>query len=446
MVPFFGDYNLTENVYIPFNTFSSDDPAASVTITDFAAGDVYIHKNGVEGTPTGITVSLNVGTVNGNHLVTIDLTDTNDAGFYANGARYQVRIEGVTVDGGTLNSWIGAFSIGCTLRPTTSGNTLDVTAGGCAGIDWNNIENKTAAVDLSATDIQLCDTTTNLTNKTGFALASGGLNGVTQASGGVLLANGAVTDASLAGNMEIVFETDFATNYNATRNAWVTNAQDFVGTTAADPFNGQVVAASVTGAVGSVTAGVTLANGAITDASLAGNMEIVFETDFATNYNATRNAWVTNAQDFVGTTAADPFNGQVVAASVTTKTGYSLASDGMDSVVLPADIITAASINTGAFSADAFAANALVAATFAADYLAAIQAEANAACVDVVNVDALVSGQSMAEALRRIGAITSGIISGAGTGTETFKDYAESASTIVVTVDGSGNRSAITYN
>ena len=60
-------------------------------------------------------------------------------------------------------------------------------------------------------------------------------------------------------------------------------------------------AGSVTGAVGSVTAGVTLANGAITDASLGGNMEIVFETDFATNYNTTRNAWATNVQDTVGT-------------------------------------------------------------------------------------------------------------------------------------------------
>lgn len=108
------------------------------------------------------------------------------------------------------------------------------------------------------------------------------------------------TSTTAADNAETVFDTDFATNYNATRNAWVTNAQDFVGTTAADPFNGQVVSASVTGAVGSVTAGVSLANGAITDASLAGNMEIVFETDFATNYNTTRNAWATNVQDTVG--------------------------------------------------------------------------------------------------------------------------------------------------
>ncbi len=152
---------------------------------------------------------------------------------------------------------------------------------------------------------------------------------------GVTLAAGAITNAALAGNMEIVFETDFGTNYNITRNAWETNVQDFVGTTAADPFSGKVVAASVagavgsvsgavgsvSGAVGSVSAGVSLAAGAITNASLAGNMEIVFETDFSTNYNTTRDAWVTNTQDFVGTSAADPFNGKVVAASVTGAVG-----------------------------------------------------------------------------------------------------------------------------
>lgn len=52
------------------------------------------------------------------------------------------------------------------LAPTTAARTLDVTAGGTAGIDWNNIENPTTAVDLSATDIQLCDTITTYTGNT----------------------------------------------------------------------------------------------------------------------------------------------------------------------------------------------------------------------------------------------------------------------------------------
>jgi hypothetical protein len=145
--------------------------------------------------------------------------------------------------------------------------------------------------------------------------------------------------ATAADNAEVVYDTDFATNYNATRNAWATNAQDFVGTTASDPFNGQVIAASVTGAVGSVTAGVSLANGAITNASLAGNMEIVFETDFATNYNTTRNAWATNVQDFVGTSAADPFNGQVVGASITGSVGSLAAQAKADVNAEMVDVI-----------------------------------------------------------------------------------------------------------
>lgn len=148
MVSFYGDYNLTETVNIPFNTFSSDDPSASVTVTDLANGDVYVHKDGVEGTPTGITVSLNVGAVNGNHLAILDLSDTNDAGFYAVGSRYQVRMEGVTIDGATVNAWIGAFSIGCTLRPTTTGRTLDVAATGEAGLDFGNTTGTIDAAQL----------------------------------------------------------------------------------------------------------------------------------------------------------------------------------------------------------------------------------------------------------------------------------------------------------
>lgn len=45
------------------------------------------------------------------------------------------------------------------LKSTVANRQLDITANGNAGIDWGNIENKTTANDLSATDIQLCDTT-----------------------------------------------------------------------------------------------------------------------------------------------------------------------------------------------------------------------------------------------------------------------------------------------
>lgn len=133
MVSFFGDYDTTETIHIPFNTFDSNDPSASVTITDLVAGDIEIHKDGAVAQRTsdaGVTVSIDFDGITGNHMIHIDLSDNTDAGFYAAGSRYQVRIEGVTVDVGTLNSWVGAFSIGCTLRPTTAGRTLDIQATG----------------------------------------------------------------------------------------------------------------------------------------------------------------------------------------------------------------------------------------------------------------------------------------------------------------------------
>ncbi len=76
----------------------------------------------------------------------------------------------------------------------------------------------------------------------------------------------------------------------------------------------------------------TLAAGAVTNASLAGNMEIVFETDFATNYNTTRNAWVNNYTDIIGTMGAAAFG---------------------------ADFLTSAKIADGAFVAANFAASSL---------------------------------------------------------------------------------------
>lgn len=83
-------------------------------------------------------------------------------------ARFQVVEEAV------YDAMYGASAAG-PLQSTTAGRTLDVTAGGTAGIDWGNVENPTTAVDLSGTDIQLCDTVTANTDMRGTdsaALAS----------------------------------------------------------------------------------------------------------------------------------------------------------------------------------------------------------------------------------------------------------------------------------
>jgi hypothetical protein len=114
-VPYYGDFAEDDTVNIPFNTFTSDDPSASSTITNLVAGDIKIHKDGAvaeKASSDGVTVTVNFDGITGNHLVSLDTSnDTGAAGFWVTGSEYQVRMEGTTIDGATVNAWIGTFSI-----------------------------------------------------------------------------------------------------------------------------------------------------------------------------------------------------------------------------------------------------------------------------------------------------------------------------------------------
>ena len=59
--------------------------------------------------------------------------------------------------------------------------------------------------------------------------------------------------------------------------------------------------------------------------------------------------------------------------------------------------------------------------------------------------DGIETGVSPRAALRRIGAVAAGKISGAGSGTEVFLGLDGATTRVTVTVDGSGNRSAVAY-
>jgi hypothetical protein len=255
-------------LYLPFHTFDSNDPSASVTLTGLATTDIEIYKDGSttqRASDAGYalldTDGIDFDATTGIHGISIDLADNTTAGFYAAGSQYWVVVASVTVDAATVNFVLATFTIGyegallnttiaaytstdnftlnagsadnnayngCilvahdvasavqtqigviesytgasktvnlkadpgvftmtandnisimppALLPTTMGTTLDVTTTGGAGIDWGNVENPTTAVDLSGTDIQLCDTVTTLTGHTAqtgdtYALANG---------------------------------------------------------------------------------------------------------------------------------------------------------------------------------------------------------------------------------------------------------------------------------
>ncbi len=178
---YLGDYIDNDTIYIYFTTNDGSGGAVAPS-TAFEAADVVIYKNNSatqKATTNGITMTSPFDSVVGLHLIAIDTSnDTGDAGFWAAGNDYSAILKpDETVDSQTVVHPLGQFSIEnrSALRPTTAGRTLDVSAGGEAGLDWANVGSPTTAVDLSATDIQLCDTTTTNTDMVGTdsaALAS----------------------------------------------------------------------------------------------------------------------------------------------------------------------------------------------------------------------------------------------------------------------------------
>ncbi len=111
---YMGDYAVGQIVYIYFNTFDSNDPSASVTITNFVNTDVHIHKDDSltqRNNAAGVTVDVDVDAITGTHFIKIDTANNTVADFFEAGHDYFVRIEGTTVDAATINAVVGSFSI-----------------------------------------------------------------------------------------------------------------------------------------------------------------------------------------------------------------------------------------------------------------------------------------------------------------------------------------------
>lgn len=131
------------------------------------------------------------------------LDSANTAGFYseqitlsaANGFEvgkcYSIYIAA------TVNSVAGAahrtFQVELLpLTPTTAGRTLDVSAGGEAGVDWGNVGSPTTANDLSGTNIKTNQVVASVTG----AVGSVGAGGIAAAS----FAAGAIDASAIAAN------------------------------------------------------------------------------------------------------------------------------------------------------------------------------------------------------------------------------------------------------
>lgn len=167
MTIYLGDFPTGKTIYVPFHTFNSS--GASVTITGLAVTDIEVYRNGSvtqRASDAGYalldTDGIDFDGLTGIHGFSIDTSDNTDAGFYAAGYDYWVVVSAITVDAQTVSFVAAIFSIDNRqlLRPTTSGRTLDVSAGGEAGIDWANVGSPTTTLNLSGTSTKALEPTT----------------------------------------------------------------------------------------------------------------------------------------------------------------------------------------------------------------------------------------------------------------------------------------------
>ena len=184
-----GDIPLGQSIEWTFTTrqFSTGSP---FTLAGTPSLEAYATGSSVPIT-TGITLTAGYSSVTGlNHVI---VAATGGNGFAAQ-TDVSVVIAAGTVDGvSVVGETIGSFSIAnrSALRPTTAGRTLDVSAGGEAGVDWANVGSPTTANGLSGTTISTTQA---------VASVSGAVGSVTGAVGSVTGAVGSVT-GNVGGNV-----------------------------------------------------------------------------------------------------------------------------------------------------------------------------------------------------------------------------------------------------
>lgn len=115
----FGIVKPGTKLYIPFNTYDSNDPSASVTITGLATTDIEIYKDDSvvqRASDAGYalidTDGIDIDGTTGIHEFSVDLANNTTAGFFAAGSRYKVVVASITVDAGTVNFIAAVFTIG----------------------------------------------------------------------------------------------------------------------------------------------------------------------------------------------------------------------------------------------------------------------------------------------------------------------------------------------
>jgi hypothetical protein len=151
---YLGDYVPGDIIDFKFNTRA----ASSGTAVPFAlaSGAVQIFKsNSTLATTAGLTLTSTFASVVGlNHC---RIESTADSTFFASGGQFEGYLSAGTVNSvSVVGELVCRFTMRAqaSLYPTVAGRTLDVSAGGEGGVDWANVGSPTTVQVLSGTTIK----------------------------------------------------------------------------------------------------------------------------------------------------------------------------------------------------------------------------------------------------------------------------------------------------
>ncbi len=409
----FGTVRPGTTLYIPFATYDSNDPSASVTLTGLATTDIEIYKDGSvtqRASDAGYalldTDGIDFDAVTGIHGFSINLADNTTAGFYAAGSQYWVVVSSVTVDAGTINFIAATFRIGypdallnTTIATLSTQTSFTLTAGPAEDDALNGC---VVAIHDVASAVQV-----------GTAV----VQDYTGASKTVTLTAGTTFTAAATDN--ISFFPPANAQYGGT--VAYTATRGLAGTA--------LPAAAADGAGGLI---VSDAGGLDADAMRSDVAAILVDT--GTTLQAEVDGIQADTEDIqtkIGTPAGASVSADI--AAVKSDTAAILTDTGTTGVPISTGGIATTSFAAGAIDAAAIAANAFGASELAAD------------AVDKILDETVGDGTiTMREALRILISGMAGKLSGAATTTVTIRNLADSADVIVATVDADGNRSAVT--
>lgn len=199
----------TASQEVAFGPFVDDtDGKTAETGLTIANTDIKIHKAGA----TTLANKNSGGAThisNGVYYAVFDDTDTNTVG----SGQISIHVSGALpvrrdfcVLPSAIYDWLTAGA--APLSPTVAGRTLDVSAGGEAGLDWANIGSPTTTQNLSATNIDVDQVVASVSGAVGSV--TGAVGSVTGDVGGNVTGTiGGLTAAAL----KDFFDTDSTTTY-----------------------------------------------------------------------------------------------------------------------------------------------------------------------------------------------------------------------------------------